>query len=178
MLGLWPRAIDCTGYISNCSVEARVEFSTTDQSADCSRLMRPSQSSALRDTVILWQVSTSVGSVFRALIEKRGTRLQGSVFKSIICSPNPTGSSATPSWIISPFVNELPSSAVTSWEQHTQLIISALVFCIFSLGAFVPLHFPFFHFVSVPVGSDQTLTLGVFAHTAAFVLFWKFCVDS
>lgn len=55
-------------------------------------------SPARSQTLILWRVSTSAGSVATALIEKRRARLQGSVFKSIICSPNPTSSSASPSW--------------------------------------------------------------------------------
>ena len=45
--------------------------------------------------------SLTSSSVIKALTEKRGARLQGSVFKSIICRPNPTGSSASPSSTVS-----------------------------------------------------------------------------
>lgn len=55
-------------------------------------------SPAHSQTLILWRVYTSAGSAITALIEKWGARLQGSVLKSIIWSPNPTGSSARPSW--------------------------------------------------------------------------------
>lgn len=66
------------------------------------------RSPASSQTLILWRVSTSAGSVITALIEKRGALpcSQGSVFKSIICSPNPTGSSASPSWTASPFITQ------------------------------------------------------------------------
>ena len=130
-------------------------------------------------TLIPWRVSSWAGSVITALIERRGARLRGSVFKSIICSPNPAGSFASLSWAVSPLVTHpLPQAQVcVSFSQREQTChANYFNFWCFSPSClellFIHILFNFFFFLALPprACSDRTLTSVLFAYTSAFDL--------
>lgn len=98
-----------------------VGFSTNRQTNQMTTVDQCDHHSPVRShALILWQVSTSAGSEFTALMEKRGAMLQGSVFKSINCSPNPTGST----FVIHPLLQARVGDSFARWEQHAKPIIS------------------------------------------------------
>lgn len=140
-----------------------VRFSTDRQTNQMTTVDQCDHHSPVRShALILWQVSTSAGSVFTALMEKRGARLQGSVFKSINCSPNPTGSTFVIHPLLQARVGDSFCTVGTTCKTN--------YFSVSPFGS--ELLFIHISFYFSAVGSDQTLTSSPCLQTR-LRLIWK-----